>query len=1073
MIAFLIVLLSLGFTTPALAQNWSGILAPARATDWSTAGAGTTMVTRTTVCASLTSTATAAQINSAIQACPAGQVVSLAAGTYTIGSPGITFAGKSNVTLRGAGANSTFLNFTGSNTCGGTGTAGAICVSPASPQFIVGAGGQNASWTAGYAQGSSTITISTKAGLVVGAMMVIGQARDASDTGNVYVCTNSTCSNGSGSESFGSGRGQGTIVFVTSIPGTACPCAIGITPALRMPNWRSGQSPNVQYETNTHISGVGIENLSVNYDGVQVIHGISFYQASHSWIKGVRSVNPGVSGSAAKHVRLVAASQITIRDSYFWGGKDHTAESYGIAPLGVSNLLVENNIFQYITSPIVNEGNEGSVFAYNYSIDDLFSDGTWAQASWYHHSNSNNYLLWESNDGFGLTADIHAGGAFFITAFRNRALGKEGVNNSQTVPIHLYGFNRYENIIGNVLGDNAYHTTYQTRAGLESEANCNFSIYALGWGGNCGAGGPLNDSLVNTTLMRWGNYDTVNDATRFVSSEVPSGLSLYANPVPTTQALPATFYLDGKPQFYFLNSVPWPTIGPDVTGGSEPNVGGHNAKIPARRCFENLGGAFGQRTSALPFDAQSCYGTNNVYQAAACNGSSDHLKVQTLVTNAQNTDTILIPSGSCTYTAPVTWLNKALVIRGAGVGATNINSGSGTAFDISVTTYAGWRLTGMTITSNNNSGGIINIAGNSMTGQISSRFRIDHVTINATGGTPRHVHVHGPAYGLIDHATINFTGPGTANGIGVESSMTSDTAYGGTVSPGSYACNNFPIDMGGDTAVYVEDTVFNNTLNNNSSGVNDLDYCARMVLRYSSISGPWHLQTHSTRGLNGNGNRGGIKSEYYNILFDGNNYVDHPGPAILIAGTGVFFNNRLINQACWWCTNNQVLWVAAQRHPGTSCTLNGAPFGVATGSNPVDMNIESNGWPTLDQPGFVGPMGAQTNVPIYVWNNGSGAGCNTGGTCTGLMNTVFVRCEGEGTAPFRPQDYIKTTAHSNGMKDYCVGTTTMPGSCGTHTNTYVPYAYPHPLTGAGSAAAAVDTTPPAAPTGVTITRLER
>lgn len=1067
--------LVLGLTSQVMAQSWAPILSASRATDWSTAGAGPT-VTRTTVCASLSPGATAADINNAIQACPSGQVVSLAAGTYTIGSPGITFAGKSNVTLRGVGANDTFLNFTGSNSCGGSGTIGAICVSSSTAAFLNGSNAQTntASWTAGYAAGTTVVTLSSKTNMQVGTLMVLGQSWDSAETNNIYVCHGTTCTVSGGNAPWGIGREQAQLVTVTSISGGACPCTIGISPAIRMPNYRSGQSPMAIWGSSLPTSGIGIENLSLNYDGVQVLNGISFYYATNSWVKGVRSVNPGNTGGGAHHIRILSAGNITVRDSYFWGGKDHSQESYGVNPYGASNILVENNIFQYVTSPIVNEGSEGSVFAYNYSIDDFFIDGTWAQASWYTHSQGNSFLLWESNDGFGLDLDNYHGPAFFNTVFRNRAVGKEGITTSQTVPIMMYSYNRYHNLIGNVLGDNAYHTTYQSRAGLDSSASCNFSIYAIGWGGNCGSSGgnPINDSLTNTTLMRWGNYDTVNDASRFVSAEVPSGISPYPNPVPSTQALPATFYLDGKPQFYFLNNVPWPTIGPDVTGGSEPNVGGHNAKIPARRCFENtMGGAFGQRTSARPFNAQSCYGTNATYQAAACNGSSDHLKVQTLVTNAQNTDTILIPAGTCSFGSPVTWLNKALVIRGAGVGSTFINSPSQAAFDINVTTYAGFRLTAMTITSNNNSGGIINIDGNSMAGQISSRFRVDHVTIAATGGTPRHVHVHGPAYGVIDHATIRFTGPGTANGIGVESSMNADTSYGGTVSPGSYACNNFPIDLGGDTAVYVEDTIFDNTLNNNSSGVNDLDYCARMVMRYSSVTGPWHLQTHSTRGLNGNGNRGGIKSEYYNNLFDGNNYTNHPGPAILIAGTGVFFNNRLINQACWWCTNNQVLWLAAQRHPGTSCTLNGAPFGVATGSNPVDMNIESNGWPTLDQPGFVGPMGAQTNVPIYVWNNGSGTGCNTGGTCTGLMNTVFIRCEGEGTAPFRPQDYIKTTAHSNGMKDYCVGTTTMPGSCGTHTNTYTPYIYPHPLTGGGGAAVTtppVDTTPPATPTGLSV-----
>src|SRR5712691_4477975 len=96
-------------------QLWSGVLDPARAIDWTKAGAGT-IPNRTTICSTLTSSATAAQINSAIAACPSGQVVFLNAGTYNI-SGGITFNGRSNVTLRGAGPDQTFLIFTGSNSC--------------------------------------------------------------------------------------------------------------------------------------------------------------------------------------------------------------------------------------------------------------------------------------------------------------------------------------------------------------------------------------------------------------------------------------------------------------------------------------------------------------------------------------------------------------------------------------------------------------------------------------------------------------------------------------------------------------------------------------------------------------------------------------------------------------------------------------------------------------------------------------------------------------------------------------------------------------------------------------------
>src|SRR5207249_6587087 len=90
------------------AQQWSGILDPSRAIDWSNAGIPGGIPNRTSICATLSPGATSSQINNAIASCPAGQVVFLNAGTYNIAG-GINFAGHSNVTLRGAGPTQTIL----------------------------------------------------------------------------------------------------------------------------------------------------------------------------------------------------------------------------------------------------------------------------------------------------------------------------------------------------------------------------------------------------------------------------------------------------------------------------------------------------------------------------------------------------------------------------------------------------------------------------------------------------------------------------------------------------------------------------------------------------------------------------------------------------------------------------------------------------------------------------------------------------------------------------------------------------------------------------------------------------
>ena len=43
---------------------------------------------------------------------------------------------------------------------------------------------------------------------------------------------------------------------------------------------------------------------------------------------------------------------------------------------------------------------------------------------------------------------------------------------------------------------------------------------------------------VSSTMFRWGNYDIVNDAVRFVSGEVPTGDTYYPNAIPASQTCP-------------------------------------------------------------------------------------------------------------------------------------------------------------------------------------------------------------------------------------------------------------------------------------------------------------------------------------------------------------------------------------------------------------------------------------------------------------------------------------------------------------------------------------------------------
>lgn len=627
---FLFLLFLLCISLDSLAQNWSGVLDPTRAINWSSAGAGTiparTTVCVTSACNTMTSagtSATVAQINAAISSAPSESAVLLAAGTYHL-SGEIIFNNKSNVTLRGAGANQTFLVFSS----GGNGNGLGAVIYVANGDTDYSGGPSNvATWTSGYAQGAtsiqfSAVTTGSISNLHVGSLLILDQLDDASDPGNIFVCqttgSDGACSQEGGDGNGRPGRAQNQQVVVTSISGSG-PWTIGITPGLYAPNWRSGQKPGAWWSNSLPVTGVGIEALSIDASSVSNESGsvIQFDNAVNSWVKNIRSVNSSGASALHKHVWLYQSSHITVRDSYFFGSAG-ASESYGVdSSFSSSDNLVENNICQHIATCTIAEGDTGSVFGYNYALDNFYTANgnapDWQQADGYHHSVADNYRLWEGNEGASLALDNIHGTSFMLTAFRNYWSGFDpaggGPKTAQTVPVQVYAYNRYVNLVGNVLGTSTLHSIYTTAAASNTDCGNsgkgNVSIFVVGYSsemgtrfaplGTCPSGlgaafTMFNDTLATTTSMRWGNYDTVSGANQFNAGEVPSGISPYGNPVPTSQSLPASFYLGGKPAFWStaFGTPPWPAVGPDVSGGNVQNLGGHANDNPAKMCFQNL-----------------------------------------------------------------------------------------------------------------------------------------------------------------------------------------------------------------------------------------------------------------------------------------------------------------------------------------------------------------------------------------------------------------------------------------------------------------------------------------------------
>jgi hypothetical protein len=280
------------FSLYSHAQVWSPILSSNAAIDWSKSGVGG-IPARTTNCASLTSSATVAQINSALASCASGETVSLAAGTYSVtGNINV----PSNVTLRGAGANLTILNATGSSGNVVNLGTGSVSYKPISI-------------TGGATAGSTSIAVSNAAGISAGTYLVVTETNNSSyvssagSEGSCTWCDGGWTSNGS--------LARGQIVAVTAVSGTT----LTISPGL----YGAYTNTPVAVPFSMSASYAGVEDLQVYANNTGYNSNFGMSACAYCWIKGVES-----NYTDGDHVEAYWGYHDEIRDSYFSNSFLHT-----------------------------------------------------------------------------------------------------------------------------------------------------------------------------------------------------------------------------------------------------------------------------------------------------------------------------------------------------------------------------------------------------------------------------------------------------------------------------------------------------------------------------------------------------------------------------------------------------------------------------------------------------------------------------------------------------------------------------------------------------------------------------
>lgn len=372
---------------------------------------------------------------------------------------------------------------------------------------------------------------------------------------------------------------------------------ITIDPPIKMSNWRSSQAPGVWW-AGASAQLIGIENLTYDMtdDGGGHHGGINFFNAYRCWAKNVRGIN-----ASRNHVWMVQSARIQVVDSYFFGTKGRGSQSYGVEAYNASDSLLQNNICQHVVSCLMVGQDYGSVYAYNYMIDDGYRTPGWMMPLAAEHHDFAALNLFEGNDTPNLNLDAGHGTGGLQTNFRNRIAGQANpLKSNFLVAIANQGFDRAQNFVGNIIGTPGVQTTYQSTALYPPRVVWNF--YPVNPGKN-----RISDPLIVSSSLRWGNYDVVTGAVRWCgnssdpgwtttcdsTSEIPTtGIRfINGNPVPSSLKLPASFYLSSQPPFWETpwGTPPWPAIGPDVRGGNAPDgVGGYSYSIPAQLCYLNM-----------------------------------------------------------------------------------------------------------------------------------------------------------------------------------------------------------------------------------------------------------------------------------------------------------------------------------------------------------------------------------------------------------------------------------------------------------------------------------------------------
>lgn len=479
----------------------------------------------------LPSSSSLEQINTAIANCPENQVVQLSAGTYNL-SGQIIFNGRSGVVLRGDGLD-TILVFTGGGEFGNILIKGPTFRSVVDNDAVL-----LADWIVGFSQNSHNIILNNVNSLSVGDIIVLDQLNDNND---VTVNNQEGC--GYCSRQHGS-RAQMQFTEVKAINENL----VSIWPPIAMPNWKPSQSPQAWW-LGKYAKKCGVENLKINGRSSNPYpygSNISFVEAWNCWAKNIYSEAGNVC-----HINVYGGGRCEVRQSRFFDTQSAATQSYGILFSYASSNLIEDNIFEKITAPIVfGAGSSLNVISYNYMINMYYYAAYWMQAALAPHAAHTCMNLMEGNYvESSMYADSIHGSTAYNTIFRNRIVGHEEGKTANVYAMVFEALCRNYNVIGNILGKTGIHNLYEW-----NNSSPGIPIYRIGYNGTSASSIGYDINTLNT-LYRHGNYDVVNNSVIWDSNNVDHNI-------------PDSLYLSSKPSWF--GDLVWPPFDPSNPSLAKP-----------------------------------------------------------------------------------------------------------------------------------------------------------------------------------------------------------------------------------------------------------------------------------------------------------------------------------------------------------------------------------------------------------------------------------------------------------------------------------------------------------------------